>query len=127
MPFHRYRSDHVSPHAGETYGIFIAVWHLIRDKQVTPADEAEYWEQRRWFEANLPIPPFYAEGNPLRAIAWFKDSTLQDPVLDRLSFYRDLAARHGLNITLETTNQPGTIIYEDRFQIAAWNRPESSN
>jgi hypothetical protein len=40
----RFCSKSVSPYTGEPYGIFVAVWHLIRDKRVTAQEEADYWE-----------------------------------------------------------------------------------
>jgi hypothetical protein len=122
----RFCSKSVSPYTGEPYGIFVAVWHLIRDKRVTSQEEADYWENRAWFEANLPIPPYYAEGNPQRAITWFKQSTTIQPLLEHLSFYQNLAASYGLQIVLESTDSPGTIIYQDEFQIASTRQPAAT-
>jgi hypothetical protein len=120
MKFYRYCSLGVSLYTGERYGIFVAVWHLIRDKRVTAQEEADYWSHREWYERHLPIPPFYSNGNPKRAITWFKDSTMELPLLHRLAFYRDLANKYGLEIQMESTDEPGEMIYEDQFQIAAF-------
>ncbi len=125
MKFHRYCSPAISPYTEERYGIFVAVWHLIRDKRVTPHEEADYWSHREWYGAHLPVPPYYADGNPRRAITWFKDSAMEHPLLDRLSFYRELAARYDLEIQLESTDAPGEILYEDPFQIAAVRRVQN--
>ncbi|WP_367872682.1 hypothetical protein [Luteolibacter sp. Populi] len=122
MKFHRFCSPATSPYTEERYGIFVAVWHLIRDKRVTPQEEADYWSHREWYEAHLPLPPYYSDGNPRRAITWFKDSTMGQPLLDRLLFYRELAGKYGLEIQLESTEAPGEIVYEDPFQIAAVRR-----
>jgi putative transposase len=35
------------------------------------ARKAEYWENRQWFESNLPVPPFYESENMIKAITWF--------------------------------------------------------
>lgn len=125
MKFHRISSSAVSPYTEERYGIFVAVWHLVRDKRVTTQEESDYWAHREWFEANLPIPPFYSEGNPKRAITWFKDTAIGHPLLDRLSFYRELAAKYGLDIQTESTMEPGEVLYEDSFQISACRRREN--
>lgn len=122
VKYHRFCSPDISPYTGERYGIFVAVWHLIRDKRVTPEEEADYWSHRQWYEANLPVPPYYADGNPQRVITWFKESTMDHPLLDRLSFYQNLAAKYDLLIQLESTELPGTIVYEDAFQVAAVRR-----
>lgn len=119
MNYHRFCSKEVSPFTGERDGIFVAVWHLIRDKRVTTQEEAAYWEHREWYEANLLIPPFYAEGNPRRAVTWFRDSVMDHPLLERLTFYRDLAGKYGVGIELVSTEAPGEIVYEDAFQIGA--------
>ena len=122
MKFHRFCSLAVSPFTQERYGIFVAVWHLVRDKRVTPQEEADYWRHREWYEAHLPLPSYYAEGNPARAITWFKDSTMEHPLLDRLAFYRELAGRYDLEIQIESTEAPGEIVYEDQFQVGAVRR-----
>lgn len=57
MKYFRFVAGYVSPYTGQRYGIFIAVWHLVRDKKVSAEDEAAYWRAREWFEAALPIPP----------------------------------------------------------------------
>jgi hypothetical protein len=120
MKFYRYCSLGVSPYTGERYGIFVAVWHLIRDKRVTAQEEADYWSHREWYECHLPILPFYSDGNPKRAITWFKDSAMELPLLHRLAFYRDLACKYDVEIQMESTDEPGPMIYEDQFQIAAF-------
>ncbi|MBB5352870.1 hypothetical protein HNR46_003119 [Haloferula luteola] len=109
----------MSPYTGERYGIFVAVWHLVRDGRVTEDEEREYWDHRNWYEEHLPLPPFYAEGNPRRAITWFKESAMEHPLLSRLSFYKGLAEKYQLRMEVESTDQPGEILYEDDFQVAA--------
>ena len=117
MKYFRYCALYVSPHTNQRYGIFIAAWHLIRDKKVSIEDEAEYWKARAWFEANLPIPPFHATGNQERAITWFKESAMDSEIVRGLKIYHDIAARYGTQIELISSESPGTIIYEDNFQI----------
>ncbi|MBK1790621.1 hypothetical protein [Persicirhabdus sediminis] len=119
MTYYRYCAPYESDYTQQRYGVFIAVWHLIRDKKVSPKDEQAYWEARDWFEENLPIPPFHAEGNPRRAITWFKDSVMNSEVVAKLSIYRDIAQRYGTEIELISTEDPGLIIYEDEYQIAS--------
>jgi hypothetical protein len=118
MKYFRYCAPYVSPHTNQRYGIFIAVWHLVRDKKVTAEDEAAYWKAREWFEANLPIPPFHATGNQERAITWFKETAMESRVVQELRIYRDIAARYGTKIELVSSESPGLIIYEDDYQIA---------
>lgn len=118
MKFQRYQCCSISPYTGKPYGPFIAVWHLIRDKKVTMEEEAAYWEHRRWFEANLPIPPFHAQGNPQRAVTWFKQAALTPLMLEKLSFYLNLGAKYGIEFQIATAEHLSGIIYEDEYQVA---------
>lgn len=79
MKYHRYCSDAISPFTGERFGIFVAVWHLIRDRKVGEEEEAEYWRHRAWFEEKLPLPPFHPDGDPRRAITGFNDRAMSHP------------------------------------------------
>jgi hypothetical protein len=118
MKYFRFCANYVSPYTRQRYGIFIAVWHLVRDKKVSPEDESAYWRAREWFEAHLPIPPYHQEGNPEKAITWFKESAMNSEIVQKLSIYRDIAARYGTDIELVSTESPGRVIYEDEYQIA---------
>ena len=117
MKYFRYCASYVSPHTNERYGIFVAVWHLVRDKKVSPEDEAAYWKARAWFEENLPIPPFHATGNQERAVTWFKEAAPGSRIVQELKVYHDIAARYGTEIELVSSDSPGVIIYEDDYQI----------
>ena len=119
MKYFRYCASYVSPHTHQRYGIFIAVWHLVRDKKVSPEDEDAYWKARAWFEANLPIPSFHATGNTERAVTWFKESAMGSKVVEELKIYREIAARYGTHIELISSESPGLVIYEDEYQIGA--------
>ena len=118
MKYFRFCADYESSHTQQRYGIFIAVWHLIRDKKVSAEDEAAYWKARAWFEAHLPIPPYHKDGNPDRAITWFKETAMDTAVVKELKTYRDIAERYGVKIELISSDSPGTVIYEDDYQIA---------
>mgnify|MGYP000532362046 CR=1 FL=1 len=118
MTFFRFCADYESPYTNQPYGIFIAVWHLIRDKKVSGEDESAYWRAREWFESNLPIPPYYENGNPEKAITWFKQSAMEGAIVKELELYKNIARKHGTSIRLVSSDAPGKIIYEDEYQIA---------
>lgn len=118
MKYFRFCAPYESPYTKQRYGIFIAVWHLVRDKKVSAEDEAAYWKAREWFEANLPIPPYHKEGNPDRAITWFKETAMSGPVVQELRIYKEIAQRYGTDIELISSDSPGVIIYEDEYQVA---------
>lgn len=117
--FHRYHSRAVNRRTNEPEGLFVAVWRLVDQKLVTAREEWRYWRNRKWFEANLPIPPFYDAGNPEGAITWYKDTRMGNEMSRRMTFYFRLAKKYGLPIEKETTNNPGRIIYEDEYQVGS--------
>jgi hypothetical protein len=118
MTYFRFCADYESPYTNQPYGIFIAVWHLIRDKKVSEQDESAYWDARKWFESHLPIPPYYGNGNPDKAITWFKESAMEGLIVEKLALYKNLAGKYGTSIHLISSDSPGQVIYEDEFQIA---------
>ena len=88
-------------------------------KTLTEEETAEYWRQREYFEKVLPVPPFYKEGNPEKAVTWFKDTEQGRDIWKQLAFYRRMCSKYGIKIyKSETKEIPGKIIYEDDFQIA---------
>jgi hypothetical protein len=119
MNYFRFCANYASPYTDQPYGIFIAVWHLVRDGKVSEEDEAAYWKARAWFGSTLPIPPYYEQGNPEKAITWFKESAMSGEIVKELSIYQDIASRYGTAIELISTKTPGRIIYEDEYQVAA--------
>ncbi|HEY1123865.1 MAG TPA: hypothetical protein VGE67_19760 [Haloferula sp.] len=125
MEFIRFHSPAISPYTGEPYGIFVAVWHLVRDGRTTEEETRDYWEHRSWFEANLPIPPFHAEENPDRAITWFKEASLNTGMRERLEFYFGVARKYGIEIATTRSASVGPELYEDEFQVAVAGRGES--
>lgn len=98
-------------------GLFVAVGHLV-DRKVLNEDEIQtYWEQRHYFEKVLPIPPFYEDGNTIRAVTWFKDNEYAKSMINQLDFYFNMLKKYGVKINLSKSENPGRIIYEDDFQV----------
>ena len=103
-------------------GIFTAVGKLVDAGVLSEAETEEYWNNRRYFEDVLPVPPFYDQGNPDGAITWFKDTPDGNRIWEEMTFYRNMAVKYGVQLYLsECTDIPGEIIYEDTFQIAVKN------
>ena len=103
-------------------GIFTAVGKLVDAGVLSEAETEEYWNNRRYFEDVLPVPPFYDQGNPDGAITWFKDTPEGNRIWEEMTFYRNMTVKYGVQLYLsECTDIPGEIIYEDTFQIAVKN------
>ena len=103
-------------------GIFTVVGKLVENKITTEEETTEYWKNREYFERVLPVPPFYEQGNPDRAITWFKDTEAGRNIYKEMTFYRAMAAKYGVQLYVSECNElPGEVIYEDEYQIAIKN------
>lgn len=101
---------------GVEVGIFVAVDHLRRADRLTEVDEEIYFDIEEWFQVNLPVPPFYDDGNTLGAVTWFKRSSTSD-MRTRLEPLCQILDRYGVTWVAAASSDPGTMIYEDQFQI----------
>lgn len=103
-------------------GIFTVVGKLVENKVTTEEEAEEYWKNREYFERVLPVPPFYEQGNPDRAVTWFKDTEEGKHIYEEMSFYREIAAKYGVQLYMsECSELPGEVVYEDAYQIAVKN------
>ena len=125
MTVMRYYRVHTADQAWLTKqprGIFTTVGKLVDAGVLSEAETEEYWNNRRYFEDVLPVPPFYDQGNPDGAITWFKDTPEGNRIWEEMTFYRNMTVKYGVQLYLsECTDIPGEIIYEDDFQIAVKN------
>jgi len=117
MLYFRYHVDYNSPKTQEPVGLFVAVWHLVQNNVLTKEEVDEYWKMRRYTEEVLPIPPFYADGNKIGAVTWFKDNEKTRKFLEEVGFYFDILRKYNVELILSQTDNPGSIIYEDDFQV----------
>ncbi|MFB4276168.1 hypothetical protein ACBJ59_12815 [Nonomuraea sp. MTCD27] len=100
---------------GVPVGIFAACHHLRHGGRLTPEDDELFTEVDDWFLAHLPYPPFYADGNTVRAVPWFKPNATD--LIAALAPLEDLLHRYAVPYDVVRSPDPGTIIYEDEFQI----------
>lgn len=122
MTYFRIHSSDIAWKTQQPYGIFVAVWKLVESKTMNEEEIVEYWKQREYFEKVLPVPPYYKDGNPDKAVTWFKDTEQGKDIYNQMSFYRDMCKKYGVQLyKTETEEIPGEIIYEDDFQIAVKN------
>ncbi|WP_146103696.1 hypothetical protein [Nonomuraea solani] len=100
---------------GVQVGIFAACHHLRRAGRLSPADDNLFTEVDNWFITRLPYPPFYADGNTVRAVPWFKPNATT--LIAAVAPLQDLLHRYRVPYDVVRSADPGTIIYEDDFQI----------
>lgn len=119
-PYLRLQADYVG-RLGVEVGIFVAVDHLRRKSLLTYEEEELYFDIDDWFREHLPEPPFYADGNTIGAVTWFKRATT-GAMLARLEPLRDLLTVHGVRCDTVAASDPGELIYEDEYQVGVISR-----
>jgi hypothetical protein len=95
---------------------------LLRDQGELYSYESERLEEIfDWFNEHLPCPPF---GQKLRSgewtpdtVAWFR-SEAKEPV-GRMWDIVAILKEHGIAVRMVTAERPGTIVYEDEYQVVA--------
>ncbi len=122
MKYYRVHTADIAYYTGQPRGIFVAIWKLVEEKILTEEETKEYWKNREYFEKILPVPPYYAKGNPEKAITWFKDTSEGNKIYNQMNFYREMAKKYNVDLyKSECDFAPGEIVYEDEFQIAVKN------
>ncbi len=127
MKYYRVHTADIAYMTQQPRGIFTAIFKLVETKTMDDEEIKEYWKNREYFEKVLPVPPFYDQGNPDKAITWFKDTEQGNDIFRQMTFYRRMADKYGLKLYLsECEELPGEVIYEDDFQIAVKNQKEGA-
>ncbi len=123
MKYYRVHTADMAWATKQPRGIFTAIAKLVDAGTMSEEEIAEYWRNREYFEEILPVPPYYADGNPDGAITWFKDTPEGNRVWEEMTFYREMGAKYGLQFYVsECTEIPGEVVYEDEFQVAVKNQ-----
>lgn len=112
----RYHVNYISPKTGQPVGLFVAVWSIL-DTCLTKDEVQEYWQNRNYFEKVLPIPPFYSDGNTIGAVTWFKENNNTVAIIEKLEFYFRMLRKYNVDVVKSQSDNPGTIIYEDEYQV----------
>ena len=126
--YYRVHTEDIAYLTGQPRGIFTAIFKLVEAGILSEEETKEYWENREHFERVLPVPPFYDEGNPDKAVTWFKNTTNGNRIYSEMTFYRKMAQKYGMQLFMSECDEvPGKVIYEDDFQIAIKNQRTDIN
>ena len=108
---------HVDDDSHRKQGVLVA-GHDLRDAGVLPCEDYQRLETLlAWFNIHLRIPCVLASSGSERALSWFKPSATK-----AIEYMRELAhllRQHDRHVQLLNTAKPGTIIYEDKWQVVA--------
>jgi len=101
-------------------GLFVMAGGL-RDEEQLEHYEREWLEELyAWFNARLPCPPFSKEQFPIEAVCWFRTSAGQ--FVSRMWDLAALLREHACPVRMLRTTDPGTILYQDAYQVLAIRR-----
>ena len=112
------------PWSRRKLGLLVAA-HEIRDEADLSVEEHEtIREALAWFNMHLKTPAVLARADSDRALSWFK-SDAREP-LRRMWALAEIVERFGYGVEFHKTKDPGTILYEDGWQVVARPRRGSS-
>ena|SRR5687767_13964006 len=113
--FLRFVITQVDDDSHKPRGLFVAAHDLIDSGELPLEDRNQLREVLIWFNKNLPSPRRMVAG---RAIFWFKSDA--DECIKRMWELVYLLRYHGYLVEVEKCRTLTNIIYEDRFQAAAY-------
>jgi hypothetical protein len=113
----RFTTLAIDPDSGSTGGILVAA-HTLRDEGDLSAEEHQDLRMAlSWFNDHLPIPADLGRVEHRRAISWFKPAAVE--AIRRMWQLKTLLDLHGHHVEVLRTVDPGTVVYEDAWQVIA--------
>lgn len=107
--------------SGRRQGLFQALAGMEEKGLLDRDTQARYRVANDWFRRNLPTPSSFTRSTKPHAknvaLSWFKDSAVQ-----HIGVMRELVgilAAHDVVVQVLKTEQPGYVVYQDEFQVAA--------
>lgn len=108
-------------HSDQRQGILIASALLSDSGQLYPYEEDRLKQVRGWFNQNLEKPESFTRSSSHntinKAISWFKDTATE--CISRMYDIKAILEAHGYFVDVIKTDNPGYIVYEDKYQITA--------
>ncbi|WP_081416345.1 hypothetical protein [Arthrobacter castelli] len=119
--FVRYQASSAN-HRGTFPGIFGLANGLAHDGRLSEADftwwrNANDWCNTAYPDPSTSDPSIYDRTVNPTAQAWFKVATPAPHLLAKVDGYLSLLHRYGVECERVASDDPGTILYEDEFQI----------
>ncbi|MEL8055091.1 MAG: hypothetical protein AAGK66_02960 [Pseudomonadota bacterium] len=115
MKYVRFQSQLDCKGTASKLGVF-QIAYRVRDAHETSVHDAnEITKHMDWLETHLNVPDLTNE--TYRAIFWFKE-TAHEP-MKRVWAMKPYLEAYGYWIDLVTSRDPGRLIYQDGWQVAA--------
>lgn len=98
-------------------GILVAAHELRDENSLPPHDQEALTELCGWFNEHLRVPEVLKDEEHYRAISWFKAGAKRP--ITQMWLLVHLLRNNGYLIDVLKTDAPGTVIYEDKWQVVA--------
>jgi hypothetical protein len=108
------RSD---PHSHSPQGVFQVAIELRDGGHLEPYEEEWLERDMGWLRKHLPSPGCLRDPGNDRAICWFKPGAKE--AIDRVRGMVAFLETRGIAVSMVTTADPGTVLYEDPWQVVA--------
>ena len=103
--------------SGHKGGVLVAA-HTLRDEGDLTVDEhLQLRTELAWFNEHLHIPSALEHRSHRRGISWFKPAA--NEAIQRMWRLKALLGAHGIHVEVIRTTDPGTLVYEDAWQVVA--------
>lgn len=117
----RFRIHRLDEEARAPIGVFNEAYRLLEERALAEHETEAIEELLAWFKEHLPIPTRFkrASGDhrPNRAICWLKSSATEH--VRQVRALTALLEIQGVLVEVVKTEEPGSIVYEDDYQVAA--------
>ncbi len=115
--FIRFESFRKNEEADSCLGVFQAAFDLRKSGGLALHEEEWLAEELAWLKMHLISPDILRDEGTQRAISWFKPNAAR--AIEKVRSIAALLEQHGVLVRMKKTNDPGVVIYEDRWQVVA--------
>lgn len=116
----RFATLAIDPDSGRTSGVLVAAAELRDTGDLDADSHRELREALHWFNEQLVVPGVLGDIEHRRAISWFKPAATD--AIRRMWQLKQLLDLHGHHVEVLRTSTPGTVVYEDDWQVVATPR-----
>jgi hypothetical protein len=113
----RFIAPHIDSDSGVREGIFVAAYRLRDEGDMPPYQRDQLRSLLEWFSEHLPVPTPLENARNRTAISWFRCDSKDS--ISRVWSLVHILEDHGIVVDKITTENPGQVIYEDRWQVVA--------
>lgn len=113
----RFTTLATDPDSGHTSGVLVAAHDLCDDGDLSADEHLDLRGALAWFNEHLFVPSMLEANKHRRALSWFKPEASE--AIGRMWHLKELLALHGVHVEVLRTSDPGTVVYEDKWQIIA--------